>query len=148
SRFTTVVTALALVTLASGSLYFLLHRGEGVPVTASATFENSSLFAPKRIADGRLGTYWLLPNGTPGWVEVQIVPPRHLSRIRLLNSLNPPYNDRATREYTLEIHSGNGPSRVIEGSFDFSTSPKFVEHPVDIDAVDRIRFVVRSYYGA
>src|SRR5262249_16083871 len=83
SYFSTVGTECLLVALATGSLYLLLRPG--APVNASDTWEQNSMFAPNHVTDGQPDTYWLLPDHTTGWVEVQITPPRHVRMVRLLN---------------------------------------------------------------
>jgi hypothetical protein len=80
--------------------------------TASAFWESNALFAPERAIDGSTfdafsgGNYWLLPNVTPGWWQVDLGAEVPIGFIRILNSNNGFANDRATKDFRLEILDG------------------------------------------
>jgi len=79
------------------------------------------------------------------------VPPRSLKRIKLMNGHNPPYNDRQTQDYSLEIYGSGGKLlKTIDGTFgDFNEAPPVV--PVELgvsETVERIRFVVKTFHKA
>lgn len=146
TRFSRIATASVIGVLVLGGLYFGLRTPEGVFADASDVWAQSPTFAPEHVLDGNEDSYWLLPDGATGWVEARISPAVDVHRIRLLNTHNPPHNDRATRDYAVEIYSGGELAQTIEGSFEFSANPEFVTHDVSVSHVDRIRFVARSHH--
>lgn len=138
--------AVMAVLAALGTLVWSTRTPTGTFATASDFFQQNPQFAPENVLDGSAATYWLLPDGATGWLEVQVSPPRHVGRIRLQNTTNPPWSDRATADYRLEIYRRDELVRTIDGRFEWSDAPGFVDHPVDLDDVDRVRFVVRSHH--
>jgi chemotaxis protein histidine kinase CheA len=147
TRFSRIGTTVVVSLLGVTGLYFGLRTPEGVFADASDVWAQSPTFAPETVIDGNDDSYWLLPDGAGGWVEARISPPADVTRIRVLNTHNPPHNDRATRDYAIEVYSGGEVARTIEGSFEFSANPEFVTHDVGVDHVERIRFVVRSHHN-
>ena len=128
-------------------LYFALRPPHGVEATASGQY--NAEFAPEHVVDGDGATEWLLPDRQQGWVDVRITPPEHVDTVRLKNSHNRQYNDRATREYTVEIYrqGEDHPAKTIEGEWDsLSPHPDWTDHAVRVDDVDRIRVNVRSWH--
>jgi hypothetical protein len=146
ARAVRITTAGIVGVLAVAAVWFATWTPPGVRAEASAVWANAPAFGAETVIDGRPDTYWLLPDGQPGWVEARISPPRRIEHVRVLNSHNPPHEDRATRDYRIELYSGSELVRTIEGSFEFSTSPQPVEHAVGADGIDRIRFVVLSHH--
>ncbi len=140
---TLVLLAAALVVGA----YFLLRTPSGTFASASEHFGDMEQYAPDHIIDGRPDTEWLLPDRANGWVEVQVGPPRRVTAVTLLNSHNPPHNDRATRDYTLEVWAHGELARTLDGTFPFSPSPEPVRLEVGVDDVERVRLVVRSTHN-
>lgn len=129
-----------------GGSYFALHEPEGVFASASDVWQQNASFSADMAIDGRNDTWWILPDRATGWVEERISPARHVSQVVLLNSSNPPSHDRATSDYRLEIYSGGTLARSIDGHFDWADDPQPVTHDVDMDGVERVRFVVRGYH--
>ncbi len=126
-------------------IYLLLKPAVGVEATASAHFNND--FVAAKAIDGDAATEWLLPNGEAGWLDVRITPPQRIDTVRLKNSHNRHYNDRATREYTIDLMSGDRVVRSIPGEFPtLSPRPEWVEHAAGVDDVDHIRINVRSWH--
>lgn len=126
-------------------VYFLLRTPAGVQATASGQW--SAEFTPQHVIDGDEATEWILPDRQPGWVDLRITPPQHIETLRLKNSHNRHYNDRATNEYTVEIYSNGQVVRTIEGSWQgINPRPPWTEHAVGVDDVERIRFNVRSWH--
>ncbi|MDQ3034900.1 MAG: hypothetical protein M3Y87_21005, partial [Myxococcota bacterium] len=138
--------AITLAIAVVAGLAFATHEPEGVTVEASAVWAGAPAFGGETVLDGRPDTFWLLPDGTTGWVEARVSPARRVERVTVLNSHNAPHGDRATRDYRIEIYAGGRMARAIDGSFAYSTSPEPVTHEVGIDDVQRIRFVVRSHH--
>ncbi|MAT25240.1 MAG: hypothetical protein CMN29_09815 [Sandaracinus sp.] len=139
------VTALALVLVAVG-LYFTLRTPDRVYASASAFYRNDRQFEPENAFDDDPRTEWLLNDRQTGWIEGRLSPPRDLSAIRLLNGHNRHYNDRAVRGYKLEVFDASGEKvHEEEGEFEqLEPSPQWVEHPVDLNDVERIRVTVTS----
>lgn len=148
-RWTRVLRGLGAVIvagLAVTGLYLGLRTPEGIFATASDFFQQSPQFAPENAIDGSPATYWLLPDGATGWLEVSSTPARHVGRIRVLNTTNPPWSDRGTNEYSLEVYANGQLARTIDGTFEWTENPTPVDHQVDLDGVERVRFVVRSHH--
>lgn len=146
TRFSRIGTTSLIAVVVLVGLYAGLRTPEGIFADASDVWAQSPMFAAENVIDGNEDSYWLLPDGATGWVEARISPAADISRVRLLNTHNPPHNDRATREYAVEIYSGGELAQTIEGTFEFSTRPEFVTHDVSVGRVDRIRFVARSHH--
>jgi hypothetical protein len=149
ARFARLATVAVVVLLALGALYFALRTPEETRADASATFGGSPSFAPENIVDGNPATEWLLPDRATGWVEARVSPARHVSRVTLTNSTNPPHFDRATREYRVELYSASGEVLgTADGTFErYERSPQPVAHEFDVDEVARVRLVVRSSHN-
>jgi hypothetical protein len=148
-RWTRVLRGLAAATAVACGIagaYLGLRTPTGTFATASDFFQQSPQFAPEMAVDGSAATYWLLPDGATGWLEVTSSPPRRVERIRVLNTTNPPWADRGTNEYRLEVYAHGELARTIDGTFEWADTPRPVEHPIDLDGVERVRFVVRSHH--
>ena len=120
------------------------RRPPRLVASASATLHPS--FSPDMAVDGDDQTRFLLPDGSNGHLDVRIVPPRHVNEVFLLNSVNAPYFDRSTDAYTLQVYSRGRLAKSIDGRFTFTNTPSRVAHDVDVDAVDRLRIVIRSHH--
>lgn len=143
SRIATVGLGGALLV---GGLVVALRRPSIDVAEASSTWQDSPQFQPANAIDDNPGTWWILPDGQAGWIERRLGSARHIDRVRVLNSANPPWNDRQTNEYRIEIYSGSNLLQAIDGSFAESNSPQPVTHEASHDNVDRVRFVVRSHH--
>ncbi|MGF1466292.1 MAG: discoidin domain-containing protein [Sandaracinaceae bacterium] len=127
--------------------YFVVRVPRSAEAVASAVYGSAAEFRPDNAIDGDEGTEWLLPNGTAGHLDVRLSPARRITAIRLINAHNRHYNDRATREYRVEIVSGAG-TETIEGVFPrLDPTPEEVVHEVMVDGVTQIRFVVVSWHN-
>ena len=63
-------------------------------------------------------TYWLLPYGKPGWIQLDLPHETPISLVRLLNTSNAGLNDYATIKYRVELLDGS--NKVVSkhsGSF-------------------------------
>ena len=140
--------ALALLTVAAAvaGAYFALRRPTGTFAEASAYFGNNAQFAPENAIDGDPATEWLLPDRTSGWLDVSIGPPRRIAALSIVNASNQPHEDRATREYTLEVWAHGELARSVQGTLPFSTARNAVRHEIDVEDVERVRVVVRSWH--
>jgi hypothetical protein len=144
-------TRLAGLAVALAALVTLVFMAVRTPhesiVLASAVYGSRSDFEPSNVIDDDARSEWLLPDGTPGWIEVRLSPPRSVSLVRLRNANNRNLRDRATKDYVLELYSGGQLIRHHEGRFDaIENTPQWTEIPVRAHAIDRIRVVVRSWH--
>ncbi len=122
----------------------------GKPVTASAT--SNPNVGPDHVTDGSCSEgsldYWLLPDNTLGWVEVDLEDIHDLSEIRWLNTHNDGYNDRAATSWRVEIsEDGIDYSEVGSGTESFSPTPSWVAIPLEEAAARYIRLHVDGYYN-
>jgi hypothetical protein len=53
-------------------------------------------------------TYWLLPYGQTGWVQLELPQETTVSLVRLLNTSNAGLNDYATVRYRVELRNASG----------------------------------------
>jgi len=128
-------------------VYFLVHtpktlRAEGASYGA--------LFPASAAVDGDPKTEWLLPNQTPGYLDVQVLPARPLRKVRLLNAKNPPYHDRGTLNFHLEAYSKGRVVKSVEAKFDgFSSADDWREVEIGgSDPIDRLRIDIKTYHSA
>lgn len=139
--------ALAIVLFAIGALWsvvWYLRRPPALHAEASAVY--SPQFFPFRAVDGDTTSEWLLPDRTPGWIEITISPPRPVHKVRLMNARNSPYNDRATGVFRVEAFLGEQALGDAEGSFDgFRAEPTWREVALDGRKADRLKIWVKSY---
>lgn len=135
------VSALALVTVG----YFVLRTPRILKATSSANYDGR--YDTANALDGNESTDWLLPDRTPGWIELQVIPPRKVSKVKLLNARNLPFSDRATNEFKVEAFSAGKLVKSAEGKFDgFSAEPTWRTVDVQAAKVDRIRIEVKSFH--
>jgi hypothetical protein len=139
-----LVVLLALVAIVGS--YLALRRPTGTFAEASAYFGNNDQFAPANAIDGNPETEWLLPDHSTGWLDVNVGPPRRIAAVSIVNASNQPHEDRATREYTIEVWSHGELARSVEGTLPFSTARNPVRHEVDVDEAERVRVSVRSWH--
>ncbi|MBX3247905.1 MAG: hypothetical protein KF901_12060 [Myxococcales bacterium] len=142
-----IATSSLALLLAVVLAYFAIRTPRTVTASASAHFRNDPQFGPDRVFDEDPNTEWLLNDGQTGWLEARLSPPRDMRQLRILNGHNRQYNDRAVKEYALELYDAAG-TKVFEteGEFDFSPSPEWVSHDLSATQVERIRFTVKSFH--
>lgn len=144
-RLRTGIGAVAIVACVALAAWALVPRSRE-HVTASGVWAGSWDYRPEVVLDGDPSTMWILPDGSEGWVEVELAPARRVERVTLVNAGPPALRDRGTRAYRLEIHAGGSLARTLEGELG-STEGSSATHEVGLDGVERIRFVVDRYYG-
>lgn len=148
TRIARIATVSVLAVLVAGGLWLAMRTPIAVTAEASDTFAQSPQFGPPNVLDGQIDTEWLLPDRATGWVEARLSPARHVSRVTLVNAKNAPHFDRATRAYRLELYSSGRMVRGIDGEFAaIDRDPEPVTHDLDLDDIDRVRFVVRSSHN-
>jgi hypothetical protein len=92
----------------------LVNVAAGGTASASAIWQDDPRVYPDEVIDGSLydavngGNYWLLPNETPGWWQVDLNRTFDIELVRILNCNNGRANDRATKDFRLEIRDDAG----------------------------------------
>jgi hypothetical protein len=116
-------------------------------VSASAVY--SAEFPASQAADGIAATEWLLPGGRTGWLELGFRSPRQVRGVRLLNSHNRSYRDRATRRFRVTAFAGLRSLASAEGELEaIGTSTTERRIALEAGGVTRIRVEILSYFGA
>jgi len=129
-------------------------------VTASSVWENDARFLPENVIDDSTfddvdaRNYWLLPNETTGWWQVDLEADFEIRAVKILNCNNDEANDRGTKDFRLEIR--NAAQQVIHsapGILPFtslsSAAHPTVPHVVQFDSPVKGRYVrvhVDSWY--
>ncbi len=138
-RFVGAAFAIAVLVLVA----LALRTPPTLRATASASWD--SRYDAAKAVDGSERTDWLLPDKVPGWIEVQLIPPRKIARVRLLNARNVGYDDRATREFHLEARLRGALVKSFDGSFSgHRAEPDWRSFELDAK-IDAIRVDVRSW---
>jgi len=143
----TALTVLGVLLAAVGA-YFLLRTPPAPPAAASASFGDDPAFTPDRAIDGDPSTDWLLPDNTAGWIDIRVDPARAIHNVRLLNGHNRGFNDRAVRNYRVEVYDGDRMVTQTSGSF-----AALLPHPTPVNVavhashVTRVRLVVTSWFN-
>jgi hypothetical protein len=145
TRASRVIGSLIL-TIAVVATVYLVTRKPEYTVHASAVWANVADHDQDKALDDRTDTWWLLPDGQPGWLEVRFTSPRHIEHVRLLNTTNAPHQDRGTNEYRIEFYSNGRIVHTVDDTFAFTPNPDWVAHSVRLDDIERIRFVVESHH--
>lgn len=110
----------------------------------------SAQFGPKFDAryavDGRKDTAWIAPDGTNAYIDFELMPPRKIQVIRLLDTRNPPQDDREVTRFRIEFWRDGLPREALEGGYPADDVPKWVAINVDKTwKVDKVRFVIKSF---
>jgi hypothetical protein len=99
--------------------------------------------------DGLDATEWLLPDRQVGWLDIRFASSRKLRRVRLLNSHNIYFMDRAAERVKVTAYGKRGPIATAQGRFAKINGKR---SPLDLslsaDAAVRIRVEVLSYFGS
>ncbi len=127
------------------AVYYLVRTPRVLKATASAMWDQR--YQASNAVDGNDATDWVLPDRTPGWIEVQVIPPRKVARLKLLNARNTPYNDRSTHEFKVEAFSKGQVVKTADGRFEaFSAEPTWRTVEIGAASVDRIRIEVKTWH--
>ena len=139
--------ALALVAAAAFGVYRRFHPAPRIEVSASHERGNGDW--PASFAfDGDPHTEWMLEDRARGWIQFDFMPPRDLEVVRIMNGINPPYYDRAVREYRVEARVASDPAPVIHaGRFDtYSRSPQWQTVELHLEQVRSVRIYAESFH--
>lgn len=112
--------------------------------TASAIL--AAGYSANAAIDGDPESEWLLPDKSPGWLDLHVRPGRYVTRVRLINALNPPFGDRATERYSVIAYRNGVQIGKIDGAFRDEPGVRAVQDVFLRDRVDRIRIEVTSFF--
>lgn len=144
-RMTRAAIAAASALALLGLVYFIVRTPRVLKPTASASYDGR--YDAANAVDGNESTDWLLPDRTAGWIEVQVVPPRKIGKLKLLNARNLPFSDRGTNEFKVEAFFAGKLLKSADGRFDgFSPEPAWRTVELNAGKIDRIRIEVKSWH--
>lgn len=125
-------------------MVWFLRRPSELRAEASAVYGGQ--FPAFRAVDGDITSEWLLPDRSVGWIEITISPPRPVSKVKLMNARNVPYNDRSTGLFRVEAFFEGNPLGAGDGSFTgFSAAPTWREIELDGRKTDKLKIFVKSF---
>ena len=126
---------------------FMVRLWTGPHATASAVF--SSEHPATHAIDGGETTEWILPDRTPGWLQITFRSPRRVHSVRIINGHNRHYLDRAAQQVRVTAFSAAGPVGTAEGRFvGISEKRTALDLPIDAKDVTHLRVEVLSHFGA
>jgi hypothetical protein len=115
-------------------------------VVASATF--GSEHPAYQVFDGVDSTEWLLPETSPGWVELRFRAARNVRVVRLVNAHNRYYMDRASERVRVTAYAGGESLGSAEGKFKGIVEKRStLDLALNASGVTRLRVEVLSYFG-
>ncbi len=145
-RLTRVGTVAVLALAGAVGSFFAFHKPDGIIPTASSNWSPSQ-HVPADAIDGDPHTEWHGGDNQTGWFEISIEPPQTIQTLRILNGHNPPYNDRAVRDATIEIYSDGDVASSFNQSWPrIDPDAEFVEFDVGGVEVEKIRVIVNRYH--
>ena len=134
---------------------------QGKTVTASSVYENNSGFSADRIVDGSSsetsGSFWLakgtgdIQKGTlPAWVVIDLGQSYPVSGVSILNAMNSPFNDRGTKDISIQTSTnGTNYSTIISSNTLVWQNTSFQDQ--SFNTVVNARYVkinINSAYGS
>lgn len=139
-RFGRLMIPLSIVLLA----LFVRRVRKFVHPVASGSF--SPKYDARYAVDGRGDTAWIAPDSTNATIDFELMPPRPVLYVRMLDTRNAPNNDREVKEFRLEFWREGRPIDAVEGSFPGGDKPGFIRVVVNRDwPVEKVRFVIKSF---
>ncbi|MBK7397820.1 MAG: discoidin domain-containing protein [Myxococcales bacterium] len=148
-RLQAQLTRLLTVALVLVAVFFGARRILRPRPTASASAVHGPRFAADQAVDGDETTEWLLPDYSPGWLDLTLAKPRVVRRVVLTNARNRPGPDRSTVDFRVEFFSRGVSVRTLEGTFgafDPLPSRRTIASGVGVP-VDRVRIHVVTWTG-
>lgn len=110
-------------------------------VSASATWENNPRLGPAKVIDGSNYddsvniNYWTLPNRTTGWWQVDLGRQAEITSIQILNTNGSTANDRATKDFRVEILGSDRTVAFSQSGVLPFTSKSSADHPIEPYAI-------------
>lgn len=140
-----LLAASALVAIVAGVVIGL--RKPMMTASASASFDGGPRYAADRVLDGDPSTSWCLPDNSQGFIDLRLREPQTITNVTVTNSHNPPAEDRATKEFRVELFDGDRKIATKDTRFPvFSSNPQPMRVPVTGNHVTRIRVQVLSHH--
>lgn len=119
--------------------------------SASASSSFSSTYDPSLVVDGFYKEkqnnvyYWILPNNTLGWIEVDLGSKQDVNFIRWRNTGYKNFNSRATGDYKLFVSAdGSSYTKIYEGHRNLDEKPKWATHTINEGKVRYIKLDINS----
>jgi len=140
----------ALVALAVASvlaaLFVVFRPGPAIEVTASGSYDAIPNDGPGAVLDGDPETNWLMPDRSPGWLDLRFDAPRQVWGLRIRNGTNAPYRDRAVERIEVALFDETGAMLASTER----TLALGEEAQIDVSGsrVKRVRIYVRSWHRA
>lgn len=100
-----VRTAVALWCVLVAAVVVALYRPHGLSARASAALARSEYFGGARAIDGDRKTAWLLPDRETGTLSIELVPPREVHSVRLVQP-EPTFRVRETSGARVRLYRG------------------------------------------
>jgi hypothetical protein len=145
ARLNRVTLLLTTTALLIGVPYFVTRPPRNLVAEASASYGGE--FLPQNVIDEQAKTEWLLPNGQLGWIDLQLAPPRSVSKLRLLNGHNAQYFDRAAKDLKITAYCEGGAAETQYTFPEFSETPSWVTIPLGGKGkCSRVRIEVTSFH--
>lgn len=143
SRYLRAATIAVLVLIA----VFLIVRAQ-FRMFATASAQYGPPYEPANVLDSAVDSEWLLPDKTLGWIDVTLSPARSISKVHLTNAHNPEHDDRATKEFRVEVYRKGQLVTAVDSAFpEFTSTPKRLTIELGQKAtVDRVRVIIKSYF--
>jgi hypothetical protein len=110
------------------------------------------------VLDRDENTYWHLPAGEKGWIDLHFDPPRDVRALRILNAHDLHVDDRqrydrrpfghASRRIDVRTYAGGREVARTEHALARVADFEQVTIPIDARSVERIRIEVTEFWGA
>lgn len=139
-----VVLVLAIV-----GVYALTQRRERPwrEIDASSAFADDWRgHGPQRAFDGDARTEWHTEDMTAGTLIRRWPSPIRIERVTLINARNPPWLDRATDRYRVELVDAEG--AIVATRRGRATPGERVTHELGTGGVSELRFVAETFHGS
>lgn len=144
ARTNRIATAVSVVLAVLALSWIVLRTPRVLKAEASAQWDGR--YDAAKAVDGSDRTDWLLPDKATGWLDVQVVPARKVSKLKVMNARNVPYNDRATHEFHVDAYRNGQVVRSFDAKFDgFSPDPAWRTFDVG-EKVEKFRLTVKSHH--
>ena len=145
-RWTRTLGVATTLLLAATAVAFWFYE----PPHFEATATSQQPEWPARFAiDGDRETEWQGHDRARPTLDLELIPPRNVTAVHLLNGHNRWFNDRAVARYRLELRRKGEVVAAVPGEFaELTASPEWVIHEVEAREADHLRLTVLSYHGA
>jgi hypothetical protein len=132
--------ALAVVLALGGVAWLALSNHWKASASAALPFNG-----PKQATDGNVETPWLLPAGTPGWMELTTRRPRSVSQIRLC----PPLGGGGAKKVEIAFYRAGSVVKTLPVTIDNEMGIYPAWTTLDVgESVDRVRISVLTWTGS